>query len=166
MTTRSKRGRSRSSRGARSPLFWDQSSGNLAHAAAASTTFVDLTPYLITDEKNTAQALRLIGQVGMGKTDPEGNGQYVFGFGIGVTTAEALRAGAVTEPLTEEKGWYYWNVVDRFFNDQNPYENVKFDIRTKRNLRSGFRLVAVFETLLNPGATILDFAIRTLFRKN
>ena len=87
--------------------------------------------------------------------------------GIYVCTHEAFDQGAFLDPSGEQgQDWWYWTskVVLALGGATNQVV-WSADIRTKRLLRAGYKLVVVFNNFLNDSIVVIDLAMRILWAK-
>jgi len=167
MTTR--RGGRRLSRRSRAPAGrtqWEFVTP-IAVLATGSQVVTDLTADVIGNNDLPGTLIRFVGSLQM--SGATASGVYQLGFGITVMTVDALVAGAVPDPLTDNnQSWYYWNgqrkeaLTSAAQGTAPPV--AEFDIRSARRIRPGFRLVAIFESGGNPGTINFSLQARLLWR--
>ncbi len=167
---RRSRGSSNGNRGA--PTVWESSIFEVDHAIGGGQSVSDLTPLpMRTNQSGTAICQRLLikGQYQVDGAGASVNAQFTT-VGICVVTNDAFFAAAVPDPLGDTtQGWYYW---DNFtLNPQNINaagtmdSHVLTDIKTKRRLRGGYKLVLVTEAPAgNDLATKIILSIRALWK--
>ena len=89
--------------------------------------------------------------------------QYNYGIGIAVVTKDALTAGVVPDPLTDqEQDWYYWDAWEGILGLENNYTKT-FDIHTARKIREGYRLALVLENTTQEVVGQMRIRMRSLW---
>ncbi len=123
------------------------------------------------DEQGSSSIKRFFGNFSV-QNNSENAGIFTFGLGVSIVPRDlvaALGAGLPNPIGGSEQGWYYNEINTRDWVAQTNQPGVlfeaKFDIRTGRRLRSGFSLVAIFETLGNPGGTQWSFFSRAVWER-
>ena len=165
--------RRRSTRGGRpqrrtpTRTTWDQIFQPTSMAAAAAITIIELTsPQISSSLGQTGTILRWMGRLMIQSNDVA---QLIeMAWGVAVVTADALVAGAVPDPLTDEaQAWYYWDAYEGTIAiiGEGPRGGleIKFDIRSKRRLRSGYRLAFIIEKEASPSPVEVFLASRAVW---
>ncbi len=160
MTTQ-RRGR-RSFRRPRAKTLWEQISPSALLASGGQATS-DLTADVIAEHEHVAKATRIVGEFSV--TGPTVAGRYNVAAGITVMSLDGFSGGNVPDPLTDtDQSWWYWTrMTPGLVSVDQGSDPVKFDIRTARNIRRGFRLILVFEAGVNPGSITFDLSARILW---
>ncbi len=161
--------RSRSfTRARKKRTVWENLSLIHTHAPAASQVITDISPEpMATDLVGSAKILRCVGHLTFSLSAVSGTLVQVAGFGISVVTNDAFAALAVPDPISGDfqQGYYYWtsfgfNVTD---GEGPNWQDMPFDVRTQRVLRSGYKLVMSSETPLQDQTTTVFISMRNLW---
>ena len=84
--------------------------------------------------------------------------------GVAVVTRDGI--GAPPDPIDDpEQDWYFWDhwTGDLMNSGQSNFSR-SFDIRSKRRLRQGYRLVLITQNTAQEFAHSVNFAFRTLWQ--
>ena len=150
------RRRGRYTRGPKRRYLWvDNSLATLTNISAGAQGVVDLLGSIDVDTQVGMTCVRLLLNMVVG---PDTSGQTVEGeHAVCIITSDAMAAGAVPDPSTDEYPWY---LKDGFLHvgdaDAGPrtWEH-KYDIRTSRRIKStDDRLLHIIE---NSGSSILEY---------
>jgi len=171
MTThrRSTRGRS-SGRTRRVPTTWEQIQTPINFPIVAVSSSFDITQQTIRLQENTGGTIiRTIGEFAFFPDTGTALGdEAIVSLGICVVTKDALAAGALPDPSTDlEHDWYYW-VSTRFApvagGGEDSTFRFKWDIRSSRRLREGYRLVLLAEKEVSEGTFAGLLSMRNLWQ--
>jgi len=168
MTTRRlfRRGRGRSTR-PKQTTTWAQFALSFAMTAAAGPiVFFDLTPEPMRSSSTRGQATLLRAILSFNfSADANNVDPQLAAIGIYVLGHEAFDQTAFSDPLgDDQQSWYYWSfmTVSKVAGSA-PQQHWEADIRTKRRLRSGYKLAVVTNNPLNDSATDLTMSARLLW---
>ena len=163
-----RRGTTRSfSRGPKKRTIWENLSIEHVHPAAAIAVRTDISPEpMASAQLGSAKILRTIGKLTWNLPVVTIELQQVA-LGIAVVTNDAFVAGAIPDPISGDfqQSYYYWTSFGNVLvSGTGPCsESESFDIRSKRVLRSGYKLVLVSESPAQEINCVLHISIRNLW---
>ena len=167
MTTRGRvRGQfRRSRRGPRPATGWTNASLEPdTTLSAGSTTIVDLLgAFTVAEKFNIGTILRVFGEVVYRSQTVNAN---ILGrFGLAIVSDDALAAGALPDPLGDDKFGWYWNAVMLWDDTELKYRSSPVNVVTKRKLIGDASTLAL---VLEGDATVtmdFGFGLRILYQK-
>jgi len=157
--------RSRSSRGPRARTTWVQWGLIFPMTPSAGPIIVaDLTPLPMRTNPDTigqATLIRAIGtltyRIAVNGTDP-----HHCAVAMGVISHEAFNQTALLDPLGDsQQPWYYWSFMSAMLTGDDHEE--RFDLRTSRRLRPGYKMVMFVNNPLQEQSGFLSVSLRLLY---
>ena len=168
-----RRFRSRRGGGSRQRTTWNNFGLDFALPATGVIGFFDITPVPLVasvegaNEHGTAVCQRLLMSFSLTQDNVVADVHQNMALGVYVTNQAAIDGFAFRPPLlSTEADWYYWTARSTFKDatEERSLLNWDVDIRTKRRLSHGQRLVVVAASdPLNSSAQNLTWGIRALW---
>jgi len=163
------RGRRSSRRGIRARVYWQQSRFVHTLTSAGSTSVTDISHALIQSSAEPGgTVMRMILDMQMYAEDT--SGEIAWAMGVSLSTLDGIQGPP--DPIGDaQQDWYYWTgspvsaISSGLVAGESANPKIAVDIRSKRRLREGFRLILVSESEPT-GSTqpaILAYNIRTLW---
>ncbi len=153
-------------RGTRRKTTWFQSTFTHSLTTSPVQLITDIShPAIVNNNEPIGTCLRLMGNYAYTPLVGTAQADYNLAVGVCIVTIDALAAAAVPDPGADvTQDWYYWDSWEGgLLNAGLSTYTQRFDIRSARRLRDGYRLIWTTDNVTQELAGDVQIRLRTLW---